>query len=437
MKKKIIAFLCAFNMVFYGSIVPSVPVKAEVANIPVAVEMWEGFQTLFFTLGVSLLATDAVDKMAQMEEADQSILALANDLDTAAAEVLKNDWNEYKENLQYGYCKISNTLWGTLKNTVYSQEIVPAGIVAGLPSIFKNYFNTHNGYYCICNNCYDPNNPYKVRMYRADRDIFDHPIFLFDTDSISTTYRVIGFVNPSCNYNDVYWNPYENKLDGVDWTSTADGWSASAYFIVAKNVEPNYCYVHQDGNYAGQSIAGNISSSAYTNALDDVYGVDNNGYIISKSTGTFPAVVPSSVTDALIDDIGTGTLTWDEALEDVSDTEIDVPDGHLTLSQLDALIDGLDIDRLQTKFPFCIPHDMELLISGASSVSSNAPVIKIPLRLEFRGHVYYDENEAVVIDFNRFNSVVVIFREGFFVLFLLGLVYLTIEILQAFFVVTE
>lgn len=422
-------------MVFYGSIVPALTIKA--VEIPVSVALWDGFQTLMFTLGVSVLAATEGEKIAAVTDIDEkvqdSFLSLGADLQRD----LSQAWTDYKDNLSRGYMLISEALFNHLQDVTFANEIAPAGIVASLPSIFKNYFNAHTGYYCICTNCYDPNNPYKVRMYRADRDIFDHPIYLFSTDSTTKEYRVIGYVSPSCNYNDIYWNPYENKLDGVDGYSTADGWSASAYFYVAKDADPNYCYVHQDGTYAGQSLAGNISKSAYTGAISDVYSTDADGYIISNSTGTYPAVVPSSVTDALIDDIGTGTLTWDDALDDVSDAEIDVPDGHLTLPELDALIDGLDIDRLETKFPFCIPHDMELMISGAASVSSNAPVIKIPLRLEFRGHVYYDENEAVVIDFNRFNSVVVIFREGFFLLFLLGLIYLTIEILQAFFVVTE
>ena len=95
-----------------------------------------------------------------------------------------------------------------------------------------------------------------------------------------------------------------------------------------------------------------------------------------------------------------------------------VPDVGIDLSTLDNLIDSLDLERLETKFPFCIPNDLMLIMNGATAVSSNqAPVIEIPLKLEFNGTVYYEKDDAIVIDFNDFSGVVSIFREGFFLLF--------------------
>ena len=100
MKKRIFCFIVAFYIFSFTLCnCALVPVRAEVANIPVAIEMWEGFQTLFFSLGISLMAADATDKLATMDAADQGILDMINDLDTATADALKLGWNTYKENI--------------------------------------------------------------------------------------------------------------------------------------------------------------------------------------------------------------------------------------------------------------------------------------------------------------------------------------------------
>ena len=176
----------------------------------------------------------------------------------------------------------------------------------------------------------------------------------------------------------------------------------------------------------------------YSDTLRDIFSVSDGQMVIDDNP---PVVLDGETIADTVAGIQDGTTTWEDAMPTVFEADdagtIEGENPVINKRALDEMVTGLRLNRLKTKFPFCIPSDIYNMVAGAGALDDEAPVIKIPIHIEFRGHVYYDDDEAVVIDFNEFQSVINVFRAGFFLLFLIGMIYLTIEVLHSFFVVTE
>ena len=187
------------------------------------------------------------------------------------------------------------------------------------------------------------------------------------------------------------------------------------------------------------------SASTYQDYLDklsDIYEL-LDGKIVVKDTGEAPTVLDGDTIADTVAGIQDGVTSWENAIPAIQaaegDTTGDIVGENSVIGKkaLDEMVTGLNLNRLKTKFPFCIPSDLKEMIAGAGETEDEAPTISVPCHIEFAGHVYYDSEELFVIDFNELQNVVAVFRAGFFLLFLIGMVFLTIEVLHSFFVVTE
>lgn len=449
----------AFNIsVFTTILCYAQPVFASSPAIDYSLLM-DAISTLYFMTGLQL--PDGVNAFSndkdRFEWMDSEVRAEFEKANTEKAEELKSYFDEFIDSVKRGYgiaFNLNNDLYEYMQDSAYANVIAPSTINKNAPETMQTWLAGQTGNIILINNEYrassSTNSP--VEFWNVGNITpLSSPYLISKTiqeGSTATTpavwYYTWRLTPESSGYpimSHAYIDGGSLRVDRVDWlhyamahTNDKDG-SGDLDFAIIMNHTSSFAYS------TDALINDYISQGQYSDIIDNTYGVDTDGNVIVDSTGELPNVIGRDTTNDYITDIQDGATTWGNIIGSYATSEPANPsipaDGSLTLPQLDSMIDGLDLDRLETKFPFCIPNDLMLIMNGATSVSSNAPVIEIPLRLEFNGTVFYDNNKAVVIDFNDFSNVVAVFREGFFLLFLIALLWVSIDILQAFFVVTE
>lgn len=442
MKKKITAFLLAFNIFAYTSVCCYVqPIFA----LPVvsADVLFNGLITLLFSLGVTLDLTGLTHEQANQTIDDR----IRNGLSTLDnANELLQQYNTLLENIKNGFLYIGIELGQALISIFKNDVVVPSQVLGSVPSIYQPYIGSRTGYYAYFTGVYNDggtNTSSLIIISDENSGVYSMPRnFSYLTPPVKS-YQGSSYARWRFFTSDNADCMTEYYLKNGDLYGPANTYGTSSDLIIQTYGSNTFTY-----NYLGafsspvvkDSTFDSLVGSADYDVVINGQWVDNDG-ILTTPDGVIPQVIDGDVIGGLTDDIQDGTITWQEALGSMVDSYPEnpaVPDVGLDLSTIDSLIDSLDLERLETKFPFCIPNDLMLIMNGATSVSSNqAPVIQIPLKIEFNGTVYYEADDAVVIDFNDFSSVVHIFREGFFLLFLIALLWVSIDILQAFFVVTE
>lgn len=458
--KKITCFLSIFCLFTVSSFVPAFgsalgTVTPEVIDFPL---LNDAFATLYFMCGLDYNVT-AESEQGLYELMDEKTREIWANEQAAKKERLDNALDEFIDSVKRGYgiaFNLDEELYETMQNSAYSNIIAPSTININAPTSLQNWLASQNGNIILINNEYrSPSANWSPVEYWNVGTVEPLTTPYLQSKTISqgstaTTPAIWYYtwrLTPELSTYPIMYHAYIDgnnglRVDRVDWlhyamahTDDRDG-SGDLDFAIIMNHTSSFAYS------TDALINDYITKGQYTDIINGVYGVDTNGDVIIDETGDLPNVIGRSTLGGYSDAIEDGSTTWGDilgsmAISEPADPSIPIPDGSLTLPELDTLISDLHLERLESKFPFCIPHDLQLIYNGATSVSSNAPVLNIPLHLEFNNYVYYDNQQAIHIDFSMFDSVIPIFREGFFLLFLVGLLWVSIEILQAFFVVTE
>lgn len=449
MVKKITAFFVAFfiftytlTYCFYRPVFATVPVETDFSLLNDAIS------TLYFMTGLGYNTDSSHDDEWWFEYADAQTVAIWQNEQAAKKQRLDDAWEEFKDSVKRGYgiaFHLNEELYQELQDYSYSNAIAPNGINSNAPQSLRNWLSSQNGNIVLVNNSYGYGSYY---LNMGNNSLLSSPVL--DSSSLNgwdsnnqpvylNTWRFTPVNSSNIRFTRAYVDNGNLRTEVVDWLKYG---FVNVGGVQGQAVEYAYIYNHTSAYTNNSLIDSYITSGQYTDIIDDVYGVDNDGNVIIDSTGELPNVIGRSTLGGYSDAIDAGDTTWGDilgsmAVSEPAEPSIPAPDGSLTLPQLETLIADLHIERLETKFPFCIPHDLQLIFSGATAVSANAPVLNIPIHLEFDNHVYYDNQQAIHIDFSMFDGIIPIFKEGFFLLFLVGLLWVSIEILQAFFVVTE
>lgn len=231
------------------------------------------------------------------------------------------------------------------------------------------------------------------------------------------------------------------ELSNITWTLTGDGYvldlplddSISQSLMYVKWVDELWeDYVGKDVIWSPttQDVASDV-------ALDWVDALE----------GVRDVVIP--YTDALEDilaKIRAGLLTWEEAIEalnvravdreaegeiedsseadrDTTDEDSKVNENEITLPPFDTNYQG-KFDFLKTKFPFCIPFDIVALFKG---VSQDEVPPKFHFEYKFKPINY---TFVIDIDLEEYEKYIAIFRDGFYLIFLVGLMLVTGKVIK-------
>ena len=451
MKKKILAFFFALHIFCFSLVYcfccPVYAVGEEVL-------LFEGFQSLMFMLGLSADLSSGMSQSQWVTKVDSDFSNAIAQKSQEQQDILYDNYAEFKDNLQHGYMIITDTLFDFFKDTAYDDVISPAIKVENVPVDFRSYIGTYAGYYAYFGNTCNYNETQTWDCLVAygnninggtlpDFSYYDPP--QINQTNTYTKRGLVIYVNPSHN---IYCRTWK-KMKGSSSITTEDSLASSynaveVYFKRPENTNGQTTTYKYLGYFSSvwstsySTLTGDITKSAYENIIDDTF-VNSDGYI-TTTDGVLPQVLDDTTIGDLVDDVKTGQKSWASAIGSITDSYPEnpaMPEDTMTLPELDQLIADLHLERLQSKFPFCIPHDIQLIYSGATAVSANAPVLVIPIDITFKEHTYFHDDEFITIDFSMFDSIIPIFREGFFLLFLVGLLWVSIHILQAFFVVTE
>lgn len=453
MKKKILAFFFALHIFCFSLVYcfccPVYAVGEEVL-------LFEGFQSLMFMLGLSADLSSGMTQSQWVTKVDSDFSNAIAQKSQEQQDILYDNYAAFKDNLEHGYMIISDTLFDFFKDTAY-EKITEIENISTVPSSLQDLIGRHYGHYIYLQNVYldysgstrcdmllyyygVPNSNFKCENFT----VLGTPLFYKNWSYYSAEYSIATFSGGSYGYK-AYVNKSNNVLTApaTDYTFTASD-SVSMYcdqnltLDSAKSRYVDLGYYNSAYSQTYDNLVSQISKGTYEDIIDDTF-VNTDGYI-TTTDGVLPQVLDDTTIGDLVDDIKTGQKSWASSIGSITDSYPEnpaMPEDTLTLPELDQLIADLHLERLQSKFPFCIPHDIQLIYSGATAVSANAPVLVIPIDITFQEHTYFHDDEFITIDFSMFDSIIPIFREGFFLLFLVGLLWVSIHILQAFFVVTE
>lgn len=167
------------------------------------------------------------------------------------------------------------------------------------------------------------------------------------------------------------------------------------------------------------------------------------------ATITIPQDLPI---DDAITGVGTGELTWEDVIgktfpipidkpidkpaegDTETDTEKDTEEETESEKEIewddtifapDGAIGG-KLSELSKKFPFCIPFDVVALFKGVGKdVVETAPRWKVSIDMPFIDYTW-----IVDIDMKDYEKYVKIFRDGFYLLFLVGLFFTTRKLIS-------
>ena len=167
------------------------------------------------------------------------------------------------------------------------------------------------------------------------------------------------------------------------------------------------------------------------------------------ATITIPQDLPI---DDAITGVGTGELTWEDVIgktfpipidkpidkpaegDTETDTEKDTEEETESEKEIewdDTIFTpegaiGGKLSELSKKFPFCIPFDVVALFKGfGKDVVETAPRWEVSIDMPF-----IDYKWIVVIDMKDYEKYVKIFRDGFYLLFLVGLFFTTRKLIS-------
>lgn len=443
MKKKISALILVFFIGIMSILYNFDNVYATGGGIVEAEIIWQGFETLALMLGTTV----DFDNNLSISKNNQ------NRIDMYKGFIL-DDYNagritdvEYQQRLadldsmvenmgSTKLLKITQGLWSSFVQWTYRNDIfTQPNLSAGLSPDSKAVFDAYEGRCAI----------YGI----LDNDLWNNfgaSYIVIFSDALT------GTAVKKYNYNESANAQYWLLADGQNtWTyiynndaGIRNAAGELGYFFEGQTIQIQF-FDYKTSNQEitdedNDALVTVPSLNDYTDKLNALYSFENGDLVIDK-TGDLPAILDGETVGGIISDIQDGTTTWEDAVPQVFEADdsgaIEGENPVIGKKALDEMVTGLRLNRLKTKFPFCIPSDIYHMVVGAGYIDDEAPVIKIPIHIEFRGYVYYDNDEAVIIDFNQYQSVINVFRAGFFLLFLIGMIYLTIEVLHSFFVVTE
>lgn len=449
MKKKIISIFLILCITILSS-VPAFASSGGGVGIIEAESIWSGIETLALMLGVTV---DFNDKLTTSKNVDlfkeQFIDQQQERLDNG--EITQTEFNNLVASYDtmignfrdHSIVDVPSELWYAFTKWAWSQIEVTTDLYPLLLNSQKAFFDNWEGMCAIYSVVY----PDQLGVPSNT-----HTVAVFGNGCLSQPIYQNAWNKPAPNQDEKfsYWKIYESQTQNAIYYYDSE--SSERY-----SIKIGYCYFDdvtvnvQFWDYKEKNevpavsenenaLIGDSSYQDYLDRLNDIYSL-LDGKIVVTDTGEQPKVLDGEDLADTIAAVQDGTVPWDQAIPNVfSNTDTGAIEGETPVigkKALDEMVTGLRIQRIRQKFPFCIPDDIKTMFSGAAELSDEAPTIIIPCHIEFAGHVYFDDDELITIDFNDFESVIVIFRSGFFLLFLVGLIWATIEVLQAFFVVTE
>ena len=406
MKKRILSFITSlFVFAFSVTCCYCQPVYATVPGVAEAAIIWEGWETLSLILGVTTEFNDnlTISKNNDIQY-EYYYNAIQNDSSLSSSE--KAELVSQLDSTRAGYAdkiiNLGSSLWNWLTQFIYNTQIkTTENLYPLLSDTQKAIFNSWSGRCAIL---------YPNRVV-PDGDFI---VILHGDNILDSPYAngVRGDGTTWYTFNRTGYIEYMSSRDNVltyttgfkDFTiPTIAGFS---YVLYPDKLE-NETFENPE---TSNSLVGSPSWQEYIDGITGNFSIVD-GSLVDTNTGEAPIVLDGEALDNAIAGIQDGTLTWEQAIDtafDNTDTgEITDYPSPISKKALDELIVGLNIDRVQNKFPFCIPHDLQLIMQGATSVSSNsAPVIEVPLHIEYNGTVYFDSERAIVIDFNMFNDII-------------------------------
>lgn len=436
--RKIKAFLliaCIINL----TITNCIPVYATVPGVVEAEGIWSLYETLALSLGVTL-EFDPTKTISKNNQLQYDMIKGNLDKELSDGVITQSQYDAALNNLDNNISvngvvgsaiNIGADLWASLSRLFYQKYIYASPDLTGtLSSSAKSLFDAYSGTCAI----YAVLDGDRSTIIVLSPYCLQSPIKGREYTNVTYWQLCDGPANENVN---VIYN------DGVTGTWSANmgnlfvGRSISVQYFANKAV--NEDIIVNDGENA---LVTSPSYDDYLDKLSDIYEL-LDGKIVVKDTGEAPIVLDGDTIADTVSDIQDGVTSWENAIPAIQaaegDTTGDIVGENSVIGKkaLDELVTGLNVSQIQNKFPFCIPNDLKQIATGAANVSGNAPVIVVPLKLEFAGHTYYDNDEAVVVDLGEFSQLAVIFRKGFLLLFLVGMIYLSIYVVSSFFHITE
>lgn len=434
---------CIINL----TITNCIPVYATVPGVVEAEGIWSFYETLALTLGVTL-EFDPTKTISKNNQFQYDMIKGNLDKELADGVITQSQYNAALDNLDNNISvngvvgsamNIGQDLWSSLTRLYFSQFVESQiDLYSGLSGSQKQWFDNYQGRCGI----------YSVTWNNGSLPQNTTLLVILGNNALQNPVRV-----GSSGGNTAWYVMDQNQVISYNYF-----YNTSSQ-LVENNYYPFFAYFegdtinvqYWDNKQAFQDIPVNSNENALTSAatyqdyldkLADIYEL-LDGKIVVKDTGEAPTVLDGDTIADTVADIQDGVTSWENAIPAIQaaegDTTGDIVGENSVIGKkaLDELVTGLNVSQIQNKFPFCIPSDIKEIASGAATVSGNAPVITIPLKLEFAGTTYYEDNEAVVIDFKDFSQLALIFRKGFLLLFLVGMIYLSIYVISSFFHVTE
>lgn len=288
------------------------------------------------------------------------------------------------------------------------------------------------------------------------------------TDITEMVNTVLSNTNMPCLVIDSYTNE-QSSFDGVvnnynDFLPVNSGGSSLAEYIqlmltiinsnaILKGITAGRRRLINDGDYVTsifedsypikkRNIVRDAETGTYTGEVGwDVPGADvwDDGL---DNTDNFPRVVGDTGTVAVPKD-GTGVVPGDTTVEVPGDTPVvdsnentknpDQPYPETTpddiVDEQDGLFYPTEMD-LTNVFPFCIPFDIIYLVDKFDVHGEEAPVLEIPIVYPDALHGTLGESYEVTIDFEDFLVVRNILRVFLLILFIVGLLKITRDLIR-------
>lgn len=265
----------------------------------------------------------------------------------------------------------------------------------------------------------------------------------------SAPFKINGY---DCKqYKDIYY--YSNDGSMGSWfydfpciTYDVYGYAAMSdviYAYLSKILHGNLSDVFKDVIWQPTDLKTDICGIPWE--LPDSVPYPHSG----DATITIPQDLPI---DDAITGVGTGELTWEDVIgktfpipidkpidkpaegDTETDTEKDTEEETESEKEIewddtifapDGAIGG-KLSELSKKFPFCIPFDVVALFKGfGKDVVETAPRWEVSIDMPFIDYTW-----KVVIDMKDYEKYVKIFRDGFYLLFLVGLFFTTRKLIS-------
>lgn len=398
---------------------------------------------------------DIIDQYKQSEAEHQQFL-----------DTYFNDQGQFigsEEDLQFIIGENANGYWQMGKGMTSLMEDIKSWFVSS-----KTITSTPQ---TLVSNFSIPANGSSYCMYPYTGYIYDTPDFVsvFEsggsaTISFNDDYFINIFnINVVHNSNDDTWTfayqIYDSSLGSVQTKSVSvysNGRPMPLGIIFCGNknnvFDPNqtltlqFCYGNSSGNYWNHSLITSLKSLSYFDgsaisldgALTDGYQdfqdaldqdlaneSDNDQAVVQVGVGSMEGVLTGEeVTEKLLEQATANTLegTYEGVYENQQEATDD-KEGEKPFNP--TYPNGwVPITGLQNFFPFCIPWDIYAVL-GMLQADPEAPVIEWEFSF---GH--YADPYKITLDFNRYNTLASVLRASLFVLFLIGLVLKTRNLIK-------